>query len=287
MKILKKYIVITIAASVYAGAIAIFLNPNNLAPGGVSGLAMILERLIPVSISFGQWILILNIPIMAIGMRVFGKRFAFSTVYTLLVSSFLVDALTELSGGRGVSDDLIINALIGGALMGAAMGAIFRMDTTTGGADVVVKVVRQYRPNLKSGQIFLMIDSSVIFLSAIIFRKIELALYAVIAIYVSSMMMNRVLYGADEALLLYIVSEKKEEIKGRLLEEINAGITILNGTGAYTGKNRDVIMCIIHKQSLVKVRKMIKGLDRKSFMVISKADQVFGEGFKNPDRSEQ
>ena len=287
MKILKKYIVITIAASVYAGAIAIFLNPNNLAPGGVSGLAMILERLIPVSISFGQWILILNIPIMAIGMRVFGKRFAFSTVYTLLVSSFLVDALTELSGGRGVSDDLIINALIGGALMGAAMGAIFRMDTTTGGADVVVKVVRQYRPNLKSGQIFLMIDSSVIFLSAIIFRKIELALYAVIAIYVSSMMMNRVLYGADEALLLYIVSEKKEEIKGRLLEEINAGITILNGTGAYTGKNRDVIMCVIHKQSLVKVRKMIKGLDRKSFMVISKADQVFGEGFKNPDRSEQ
>ncbi len=286
MKILKKYIVITIAASVYAGAIAIFLNPNNLAPGGVSGLAMILERLIPVSISFGQWILILNIPIMAIGMRVFGKRFAFSTVYTLLVSSFLVDALTELSGGRGVSDDLIINALIGGALMGAAMGAIFRMDTTTGGADVVVKVVRQYRPNLKSGQIFLMIDSSVIFLSTIIFRKIELALYAVVAIYVSSVMMNRVLYGADEALLLYIVSEKKEEIKGRLLEEINAGITILNGTGAYTGKNRDVIMCVIHKQSLVKVRKMIKGLDRKSFMVISKAEQVFGEGFQNPNEPE-
>ncbi|MCR5736661.1 MAG: YitT family protein [Eubacterium sp.] len=279
--------VITIATVFYAVALALVLNPSDLAPGGVSGLSVILTRVIPMPVSLGQWILLLNIPIMILGLRAFGKRFVFSTAYTLLVSTLLVDRMSDLVSDIRVSDDMILNALIGGVLMGGSMGAIFRMDATTGGTDVIVKLIRQHRPNMKSGQIFLIADGLVVLLSAIVFRKMELALYAVVTIYVSSVTMNRILYGMDEALSLYIVSEKKDKMKEKLLKEVNVGITILNGSGGYTGENREIMMCVIHKQSWVKVRKLIKELDSNAFVIISKVDQVFGEGFQNPVEPEQ
>ena len=271
MKVLKfilRYMGITLSSMVYGMGISLFLNPHNLAPGGISGLAIIVHSTLPFDMGVGMLILIFNIPIMIAGVWKFGVRFILSTIYTLIISSIAIDIIPEITGIKWVTKDLMLSAVIGGAMLGLSMGIMFRLETTTGGADVIVKIIRQYKPYLKTGQIFLMIDALVVTISAIAFHNIEVALFSAIAIFVSSAVMNKTLYGADEATLIYIVSHKRKEIAGRMLEELNIGVTMIQAVGAYTGEETEMIMCVMRKQNLTKVRKLIKETDPKAFMMI-------------------
>lgn len=286
VKFLNRYMVITLAALLYAAGIAFFLNPNQLAPGGVSGIAIILKRVFPVLPGVGMLILLINIPIMILGAWKFGKRFICSTIYSLIVSSIFIDILPTLTGVESVTDNMMLAAVMGGALFGAAMGVMFRMETTTGGLDVIVKIVRQKKPHMRTGQIYMLLDIVVLAASAIAFHNIEVALFATIAIYVSTVVMDRVIYGGDQATLVYIISSKRKTIAERMMKELDVGVTMMQGMGAYSNTSTEIIMCVMRKQNLIKVRNILKEVDPSAFMIVSSANEVFGEGFKSHFKSE-
>lgn len=285
-KFLSRYMVITLAALLYAVGIAFFLNPNQLAPGGVSGIAIILKKVFPFLPGVGMLILLMNIPIMILGAWKFGKRFICSTIYSLLVSSIFIDILPALTGINSATDNMMLAAVMGGALFGAAMGVMFRMETTTGGLDVIVKIVRQKKPHMRTGQIYMLLDIVVLAASAIAFHNIEVALFATVAIYVSTVVMDRVIYGGDQATLVYIISEKRKTIATRMMKELDVGVTMMQGMGAYSNTSTEVIMCVMRKQNLIKVRNILKEVDSNAFMIVSSANEVFGEGFKSHFKSE-
>lgn len=253
-----------------------FLDPNNLAPGGLTGAAVILTRIIPITL--GTLIVIMNIPIMILGAWKFGTRFTLSTLYTLVVSSAFMEIFERM--GYVVTHDKILAALVGGTLMGAGMGLCLRMETTTGGIDIIIKVLRQKYRQVKSGEMYLIIDGLILAAAALYFKDIEVSMYAGVAIVISTYILDKVLYGSDEAKLVYIVSNKRKIIATRMMVELNMGVTLVEGKGAYNMENTEVIMCVMHKQNLTKVRNLVSEVDPEAFMIVSSATEVFGEGFK-------
>lgn len=275
-KFICRYIVITFAACIYAVGISMFLDPNNLAPGGLTGAAVILTRIIPITL--GTLIVIMNIPIMILGAWKFGARFTLSTLYTLVVSSAFMEVFERM--GYVITHDKILAALVGGTLMGAGMGLCLRMETTTGGIDIIIKVLRQKYRQVKSGEMYLIIDGLILAAAALYFKDIEVSMYAGVAIVISTYILDKVLYGSDEAKLVYIVSNKRKIIATRMMVELNMGVTLVEGKGAYNMENTEVIMCVMHKQNLTKVRNLVSEVDPEAFMIVSSATEVFGEGFK-------
>lgn len=277
-----RFVLLTVFAIIYAVAIALFLDPNNMAPGGVSGIAVIINRL--TGIETGTLIFLINIPIMILGACIFGVKFIMSTVYMLFIVSIATNVFSI--NGLIVTEDRMLAAFIGGSLMGLGIGSTFRLRATTGGADIIVKILRKKFPYIKSGQIFLLLDAMVIITSAIAFRNIEVALYATIAVFVSSVVMDRVLYGTGAGKLVYIISKNSDAITDRLLKEINVGVSYVKGEGAYTGENKKIILCVVRNYFLPKVRNIIREEDTDSFMFVSPATEVFGEGYKRHDSEE-
>lgn len=285
-RFIYRYACISFGALLYAVAVSLFLEPNNLAPGGISGLAIVLKEIFPMLPKIGMQILIFNIPIMIVGIWRFGLKFILSTIYTLVVSSVLIDVLPKLLHMRAVTMAPMLAAVVGGALFGISMGMMFRLETTTGGMDIIVKLIRQKKPHLRTGQIFILLDIVILAASALAFRNIEVALFAGIAIYVSSVVMDKTLYGADQATLVYIISEQRTLVAERMLREVDVGATMLQAVGAYSNEKTEVIMCVMRRHQLIKVRNILKEADPEAFMIVSSANEVFGEGFKDPYKTE-
>lgn len=276
MQKLKKYVIITAAAFVYAVGVSLFTDPNNMAPGGVTGISIILSRLLPVST--GTFIMLINIPILIFAVWKFGIAFTVSTIYAIaLISSFT----NVLSPYGAATDDILLAALVGGTLTAVSIGVIFRAGATTGGTDIIVKALRLRFPHLKTGKIFFIADALVVTLSGIVFRDLNAALYAAISAICTSVVMDVVLYGRDEAKLLYIISSRAEEIAGRLLSDLDIGVTYIKGQGAYSGDNKRVIMCVVKKPVTPRAEEIVKQEDPHSFMIITSATEVFGEGYKS------
>lgn len=273
---MKKYVVITIAAFFYAVSVSLFVDPNNMAPGGVTGIAIIINRVLPVET--GTLIFLLNIPILLFAIWKFGIKFTISTIYALSLISVFTNIL---SAYEAATDDILLAALAGGALTAFSIGLILKAGATTGGMDIIVKWLRLKLPHLKTGVIFFFSDVIIVSISGIVFRDIEAALYAAIAVMVSSGVLDIVLYGKDEAKLIYIISDKAEGITKRLLDELNVGVTHIDGRGAFSGKEKKVLMCAVKKAISPQIEVIVKEEDAESFMIITRATEVFGEGYKS------
>jgi uncharacterized membrane-anchored protein YitT (DUF2179 family) len=270
------YAVITIASVIYAVAISCFLDPNLLAPGGVTGIAIILNRLS--GIETGTWILLLNVPILMLGAWKFGGKFILSTIYCTILTSVLTNVLAPVGA---LTSDPLLAALAGSALLSLAMGWIFKAGATTGGMDIVVKVLRTKVPHLKTGAIYMMIDAMVVTASAFVFKDVDKALYAGLTVVTTSLLLDVVLYGRDGAKLIYIISDNSDAITKRILEELDIGVTHVQGTGAYSGKEKQVIMCVIKKQLAPKAEEIVKEEDPLAFMIVTSAMEIYGEGYKS------
>lgn len=273
---IKKIIVITIACFIYGAGISLFIDPNNLAPGGFTGLSVMLNRLLPVET--GTLYLLLNIPVIILGIWKFGWRFTASTLYAIFVVSIATNLFVNL---EPVTRQPILGAGFGGVLIALGMGMVLRNSATTGGTDIIIKCLRQKIPHLKTGTLMLMIDAVIISLSGIVFGNLESVLYSIIATGTTSVVLDMVLYGRDEAKLIYIISDKPEDITPRILNELDIGVTYLEGSGAYKNKEKKVIMCVVKKQLAHKVEQIVKEEDVSAFMIISSASEIYGEGFKS------
>ena len=275
-KVIKKYAVITVTALLNAVAISLFIDPNNLVPGGVTGIAIIISRFLPVET--GTLIFIFNIPILLFAIWQFGIKFTISTIYAIT----LISAFTNILAPIGpATDDILLAALAGGVLYAVSIGFIMKMGATTGGMDIIVKWLRTKLPYLKTGVLFFITDVIIISMSGIVLQNIDAALYAGITVVVNSIVLDIVLYGKDEAKLLYIISDRPKEITERLLTELDVGVTYIEGRGAYSGKEKQVLMCVVKKQISPRVEVIVKEEDSDAFMVISSATEIFGEGFKS------
>ncbi len=267
---------------IFLGAIAqgigvsIFLDPYGIAPGGVMGIAIMLSRFIP--IKTGTIILLINIPLLVASYFSFGREFFVKTLVATVLTSVSIDLF---SGVGAVSDDILLCAVAGGALVALSIGIIFKAGGTTGGMDIIVRYLRRSFPHLKSGTIFLIVDGIICAISGLVFRDISFAFYSFVSLGVSSKLLDFVLYGSDEAKLVFIFSEKNGEIMKKLLISIEVGATNIHGEGGFTKNSQNIIMCAIKKSRYPKLEKAVKEIDPKSFMVVTSASEIYGKGFKN------
>lgn len=272
----KRLPAFALGSLIYAAGIALFLDPNHLAPGGVSGIAIILTHYLP--FATGTLTFLINVPLMILGVWKLGLRLMAGTVAVIVMMS----GMTNLMAPYGpVLTDPLLASVVGGALLGIGIGIVFRAGGTTGGIDILVTILRRKYKHIKTNQIFLAMDVTVVAMSALAFGDLVVALYAGIAVTATSVVLDKVLYGADEARLVYLISDKQAVISRRLLQEVDAGITLLEGRGGYTGDQKKVILCAVQKRLLPQVQQIAREEDPASFLIVTSATEIYGEGFKS------
>lgn len=271
-----KYVWLAVAAAAFSWGVTSFIDANDFAPGGVSGLCIVLNRIIPLEI--GTLFLILNIPVLLLGFWKFGGKLILSTVYTILLISVFSNCLEQMQPG---TTDPVLGALTGGALVAVGMGMALRVGSTTGGMDIIVKVLRLKLPYLKTGSIFLLADAVVIGLGGLVFGSLEAVLYSVLAEVVTSKLLDLILYGTDGAKLVYVISCYPDQIAQRILSELHSGITYLDGKGGYHKEAKKIILCVIRKQNMHRLEEIVRTEDEQAFVIVSGASEIYGEGYKS------
>lgn len=253
----------------------LFLIPNKIVTGGVSGLATVLYYV--TGIGTGIYVLLINIPLFLYGLRRLGKQFMIRTgVATILFSSFL-----ELTAGLPVvTEDGLLASLYGGLLMGTGMGLIFRWGSSTGGTDLIAMGIRRKNPSFSIGTLVLAVDAAIVVLSMVVFHDIGLGLYALVALAVSGKMIDYIEEGAKFARAVYIISDRQEEIAKMLLYRLQRGVTALDGRGVFSGNKKQVLLCVIPKREVTRMKKIVQATDPDAFVIISDAKEVLGEGFQ-------
>ena len=286
-KAFKNFLLITLGCVLYSVGFVLFISPNNLAPGGVTGISVILSKFIP--LGEGTLILLMNVPLLIIGLWKFGKSFLVQTVYATVISALMMEGISFIISISGVdlipTTDPMLAGIVGGVVVGSGMGLIFRCGGTTGGTDIIVKLVKLRFPHIRTGKMFIIFDAMVVAASAIVFKNVELALYAAITLVATSFSIDQVLYGTDGARLVYIVTEKHNEVSKRLID-LDVGVTLMKGIGAYTGNEKNVLLVAVRKQVFPKVRQTVSEIDEDSFMIVSSASEIFGRRFKRHDSTE-
>ena len=276
LKIIKKYLLIILFSYVYAMGISLFLAPNSLAPGGISGLAIIISYY--TGISNGLIYAIINIPIIILGIYKLGMKFLIPTIITVILTSTFVDSLSIFPA---LTSNYILAALSGGFLVATGLSMILKCGSTSGGSDIIVRLLKLKFPHIETGKLFLIIDSIIVICSAIAFKNVEIALFSSIAMITSSIVMDKILYGTDGAKLVLIISESERDIASALLSDIDTGVTYINGSGAYTLSDKKIIMCVIRKHSLPKIQRIVRDTDSNAFMIVTSASEVLGNGYKS------
>ncbi len=267
---------VALGSFIYACGISLFLDPNNLAPGGASGLAIIFNRI--TGLETGTLYFIINVPIMLLGLWKYGIRFIATTFFSILINSYFTNIL---AGVGALTSDPLIATMAGSVLVGVGVAVVFKSRATTGGTDIIVKVLHDKYKHIKTGVIFLLTDIVIVAFSGFVFKDINIIMYALISVFVQGKVLDMVLYGGDEAKLFYIISDKPQAISERILKEIDITATFLQGKGAYTGKEKQVILCVARKQQGPAIEEIVKSEDRDAFMIISSANEIYGEGYKN------
>ncbi len=288
LKFILRYAVITLGCLIYSLGVVMFLDANNIVSGGVTGIAIMINSLSGWDV--GWLIILINIPLFVLGAVFFGKKFIVSTIYSTVVSSLCIEMWTyALKDILPVTDNILIAAVVGGALFGMGLGLIFRMGSTTGGTDIIVKILRKKFRSMRTGIISMMIDIIIVSMSVFVFKDFELLFYTVVSIAVFALFFDWVLYGGSTAKMVYIIAsddDLSEEICRRAMTELDVGATYVDGEGAYTGKNRKVIMCAVKNYLFPKLRDIVREVDKNAFMIVSSAKEIYGEGYKRNDDEE-
>ncbi|MCR5101027.1 MAG: YitT family protein [Butyrivibrio sp.] len=275
---IKKFAIITVAALLYGIATSLLSDPNNLAPGGFTGIAIVLNKIW--NIGAGMWFMIFNIPVLILAIWQFGIKFTISTIYATAMVSLFTDLLANYCQAFQVND-MILGATFGGTLMAVSMGMIFKQKATTGGSDIIIKLLRKRFPHIKTGMLFFITDVVIVIMAGIVLEDIKVTLYSLISVMVTSYVLDLVLYGRDEAKLLYIISDRPDIITKRLLEELDIGATHIYGQGAYTGNDKKVILAGIKKRLSPMAEEIVREEDPEAFMIVTSATEIFGEGYKS------
>ena len=264
-----------IGSAIFAIGVDVFTGPNNIAPGGVTAIATMLNSM--TNIQIGTLNFLLNMPLVILGLVVLGKKFTLSTLRSVVILSLVTNAfdvlLPEYTGS------VLLAAIFGGVCIGVGMGIIFLRGSTTGGTDIVARLLKLKFPWLPMGKLVLVPDGVVLTLAALAFGGVEAALYGAVAIFVSGRVMDTVLYGLDTSKVAYIISDRWQQVADALLREQQRGVTILRGQGAWTGDDKQVLLVAFKQKEIMQIKQAVHELDPRAFMIVCDAHDVLGEGF--------
>ena len=275
LKKLWEFIWVTIGVVLTALGLNLFLIPNKIAAGGVSGLAIILHHVIGSPV--GLTMLALNVPLFAMGIYRLGLTFGFRSLYGTLSLSLVVDSLAPFLPVP--TQDLLLAGLFGGVLVGLGLGLVFRFRGTTGGTDLAAAVLRTYT-GVNIGQLLFMVDAAVVLVAGFVFQSWELMLYALITIFITAWVIDLVQEGFSYAKAFFVISSRLDIIAGKILRELGRGATALKGRGLYTGNDRDVLLTVVNRAEVSRLKEIVYETDPNAFVILADVREVLGEGFK-------
>jgi uncharacterized membrane-anchored protein YitT (DUF2179 family) len=284
----KSYALIVIGSFILAAGYVYFITPYKIVPGGVFGVCIVIHFLskgifsfAPGGLPIGTMGLIMNIPLTLLGMKILGPRFGVKTVIGFVLSSFFIDFLTYFWGESPlVSNDALLSSVFGGVLIGFGLGLIFRSRATSGGSDIIAMIFAKFT-RLPLGQLMIYVDSTIVLCGLIAFKDWRIPLYSWIVIYITGKVIDATLEGIDYNKTLFIISEKYEEIRHKILSDLDRGGTLIKAEGMYEGKERKLIFTNVSRREVYILRDYIKKIDPEAFVTIIDANEIIGNGFKS------
>jgi uncharacterized membrane-anchored protein YitT (DUF2179 family) len=276
---IRDYILILTGTLLQAVALRLFMVPAQLASGGISGISQLIHHFTGWSI--GLMVFIGNIPLFLLGWRLLGgQRFALRTLVAVLTYSIFIEAVLWLPffPQNGITNDLVLNSLYGAVVSGIGYGLVYRAQGTSGGSDILARILNRWR-GIPMTQSYLITDALVILAAGFVFGW-QKALYALIVLYVSGLVVDSTLEGGSTVRTALIITDKCREMADRILTDMERGVTILEGTGAYTGESRPVLYCVINRSEVQQLKTIVHEADPHAFMVIGMAHEALGEGFQ-------
>ena len=282
-KQIKSYAIIALGSLIFSLAFDMFYIPNDIALGGATGLGQVINALLPV-LPVGLLSILINVPLFIVGWRYLGFRMLATSLFSMAVSSVGIDVLNALVPFPTMNP--MLSSLCGGALLGVGIGIVFTQGATTGGTDVVARLLKLKFPWLPMGKLVLIPDLVVLALAAITFGQLETALYGGVALFVSTKVIDTVLYGMDSSKVAYVISDKWQEISRLLMENQDRGVTILQGQGGYTGEEKRVLLVAFKQKEIVEIKRLVHETDEHAFFIACDAHEVLGEGFRQYNKEE-
>lgn len=269
-----------IAGIAFGISVNVFTAPNHIAPGGVTGFATLMNYIFGVPI--GLMSFCINVPLLLIGVRVLGKEFFFRTLKSVVIINFSVDVIVPMMvQGYVYTGEKIMAGLMGGVLMGVCVGSVLQRGSTSGGLDIVGRVVRKKMPQFSIGKIMFAGDFTILVVSMLVYKNIESGLNGLICIFVSSKVVDYLLYGMEKGMMLYVISDKAEEIAREIMSSIVRGATMIQAEGAYSRDPKKVVLCAIKEHQYPEVKKLIKQIDPNAFLMVNDAHDILGSGFND------
>lgn len=265
-----------LGSAAYSAAVIMFLSANEISPGGLTGIATVLNYLF--SLPIGTVVFVLNIPLLILGFFKFGKHFILRTAIATVCVSAILDIFEAILPVFEI--DLILASVFGGILMGFGISVIMLRGGTTGGVDIIAKLINRIFPYISVGKLILFSDAAVVVLSVIVYKNTQSALYTVVALYASSRVMDLMLYGADKGKIIYIITTKTQDIVSGIFSVVKRGVTIIDVVGGYTGDNKKMIMCTARRNEVHAIYTYARKCDSSAFIVVAEAGEILGEGFK-------
>ena len=272
----RPYLWITLASAVFALGFDWCYVPNQITLGGMTGLGQIIHAIVP-AIPVGSAVIALNLPLFLLGWRLLGWKLLAPSLFATAATSLGVDLLAACYSFPPM--DPMLASVFGGALIGLSLGMVFLQGATTGGTDLIARLLKLRFGHLPMGTLVMAVDLVVIALAALAFHSLSSALYGLVSLYISSLVIDRVLYGLDNAKVAYIISDRPQEIIRSISTELDRGVTILRGAGAWSGEAKDVLMCAFKQKQIVALKRAVKETDPSAFLIVCDAHEVLGQGF--------
>ena len=274
---LRDGVLLVLGSAVLALGLVVFTIPNNIAPGGVSGLSTALTEIIPLGV--GLMSLLLNVPLFCAALYVMGFRPLIKTAIPTVLLSVFIDWFSTFV--PGYTNNVLLAAVMGGAVLGSGLGLLFLCGASSGGTDLLSLLVARKFPNFSLGNLLMSIDAAVVVFAVFVFRNIDVALYSVTTLFVTSKVIDSILSGVDFAKVIYVITEKGDEVRAVLNRHTERGVTVLPAKGGYTGKEKEMIMTITRRNALSQTLRLIKMTDPQAFLFVVNTTEVHGEGFKS------
>jgi len=276
---LKNYTFIVIGSFILAAGFVLFITPYKIVPGGVYGISIVLHWLFGTPV--GMVALAFDIPLTLIGIKVLGPRFGFKTVIGFVLTAVFVDTLTLFYGSEPlVEGDALLSSIFGGLFLGVGLGLIFKSKATSGGTDIVAMMISK-RTRMPVGQLMILVDSAIVLVGLIVFQDWKIPLYSLIVIFITGKVIDTILEGMNYDKVLFIISDKSNEIRDRIVNDMDRGGTYLQGEGMYKNDKKTIIFTVVNRREMTMLQEFIHRIDPRAFVTVINSNEILGEGFKS------
>ena len=276
IKVLSETFGIILGCVLYAVGVAVFIEPSSITPGGATGIAVLLNRFIGV-FPVGIYIILLNLPLLIIGFFVFDIHFVVKTTFTTVFSSLLIDFFAKFL--PKFSSDMILSALAGGVSCGAGLAMIMVFGATTGGTELLAKIIHKKRRYISVGTLMIAVDAAIVVLSAIVYKNFEISLYSVLCIITMSIFLDKMIYGLDRGKMLFIITSKKDIMLELLINESGRGVTEIKVLGGFSKTEKTLFLCVVRPPEVSKILSIARRCDENAFITVTEVGEVMGRGF--------